>query len=280
MRISSSKTAAFLLISICVTAIIYTLVKRSFAEPISVHAQQLPIEPGSIDELVQNATANGEVFVSVPIEVAHEDVDGFDEARNYYSIVVAETLSRQTFAVSAYDTETWFKFAITETLSTKQPHICVSGACSLPAVLPAPGPSEIWLSKAGGAIVRNGVTINLEWKDFPDFTIGQKYLLFIDLNQSTKVGVPALGPVGAFMVDSSGTIASVFDEETSLKSEIASRFGNSLGQIRNTINPAPASTCSAVQQQTCLNNGGIWNSQTCYCRPLVDLCTQKPWLCN
>jgi len=280
MQISSSKTAAILLISICTTAIIYTLVKRTFAEPVSVHAQQLPIEPGSIDDLVQNATANGEVFVSVPIEVAHEDVAGFDEAMNYYSIVVAETLSKQTLAVSAYDTETWFKFAITEILSTKQPHVCVSGACSLPATLSAPSQNELWLSKAGGAIVRNGVTINLEWKDFPDFTIGQKYLLFIDLNQSTRVGVPAIGPVGVFMVDDSGTIASVFDEETSLKSEIASRFGNSLGQIRNTINPSPASSCSSVQRQTCLDNGGNWNSETCFCRPLVDPCIQKPWLCD
>lgn len=279
MRITSSKLIALLLISICVTAIIYILMKHTSAESISVHAQQLPIEPGSIDDLVQNATARGEVFVSVPIEVMHEDVEGFDDARDHYSIVVAQALSKQSFAVSAYDIETWFKFAITETLSTKQPHVCVSGECSLPATLPAPGQSELWLSKAGGAIVRNGVTVSQPWNDFPDFTIGQKYLLFIDLNQSTRVGVPAIGPVGVFMVDDSGTIASVFDEETSLKSEIASRFGNSLGQIRNTINPTPVTTCSSAQRQTCLDNGGNWNSDTCYCKPVVNLCVQKPWLC-
>lgn len=217
----------------CLAIIVFLLTKRTVPNPTSVHAQQAPIDPGSIDDLVQNANANGQVLVTVPIEITHEDVEGFDEARTSYSIVVAQAVSKQSFAVSAYDTETWFKFTVTETLLTNAPHICVEGACSLSAELPAAGANEMWLAKSGGAIVRKGVTVDFQWTDFPDFNVGQKYLLFFDFNQSTRVGVPAIGPVGVFMVDNNGTLASIFGEDTNLKSDISSRFGNSLSRIRN-----------------------------------------------
>lgn len=281
-RKRSLRMAAILLsvVSLIVITILLGVKRTTTPESPSVHAQQPPIEPGSIDEIVQNASANGQVLVTLPVQIMHEDVEGFDEARSYYSIVVGQPVSKQSFAVSAYTVETWYKFTITETLVTNTPHICVESACSLPADLPAAGANEIWLAKAGGAIVRNGVTVDFQWSDFPDFTIGQSYLLFIDLNPNTRVGVPAIGPVGVFMLDNTGTLASIFDEETALKSDIASRFGNSLTQIRNTINHPPPSTCDPAQQQACSDDGGSWNSSTCYCTPPPDPCIRKPWLCE
>src|SRR6185295_11432052 len=164
--------------------------------------------------LVQNATANGEALVSIPVDIQHEDVEGFDQAKANYTIVVAQAVSKESFATSAFDIQTWYKFTVNETILANTPHICVSGKCSLPATLPAANSNELWLSKAGGTIVRNAVTVDFRWTDFPDFNIGQQYLLFIDLNQSNRVAVPALGPVGAFMVDSTGTMAAVLDEDT------------------------------------------------------------------
>jgi hypothetical protein len=75
--------------------------------------------------------------------------------------------------------------------------------------------------------------------DFPDFNIGQRYVLFIDMNQNTRVAANALGPVGVFMLDSHGTMAAVLVEDNDLKSDIASRFGNSVTQLTNAINPPP-----------------------------------------
>jgi hypothetical protein len=150
----------------------------------------------------------------------------------------------------------------------------------LPGTLPAANSNELWLAKAGGPIVRNGVTVDFQWLDFPDFNIGQKYLLFIDFNQSTRVGVPAIGPVGAFMVDSNGTMAAVLNEDTNLKSDISSRFGNSLTALRNSINPPPPPTgCNPTAAQTCNARGGgyYWDEDSCSCQ--FDVCIPKPWLC-
>jgi len=275
------RTATIILtVAACLAITVFLLTRRTIPNSASVHAQQPPIEPGSIDDLVQNANANGQVLVTVPIEIMHEDVEGFDEAKTYYSIVVAQAVSKQSFAVSAYDIETWYKFTVTETLLTNAPHICVEGECPLPADLPAAGANEMWLAKSGGTIVRDGVTVDFQWTDFPDFNIGQKYLLFIDFNQGTSVGVPAIGPVGVFAVNNSDTLAPIFSEDTSLKSDISSRFGNSLSQIRNAINPPPPSTCDPVQQQACVDDGGSWNSDTCVCTPPRDPCIHKPWLCD
>lgn len=237
-RKRSFRTATIILtVASCLAITVFLLTRRTIPNSASVHAQQPPIEPGSIDDLVQKANANGELLVTAPMDVMHEGVEGFDDARTHYSMVVAQAVSKQSYAVSAYNIETWYKFTVTETLLTNAPHICVDDVCSLPADLPAAGANELWLAKSGGTIVRNGVTVDFQFNDFPDFNIGQKYLLFIDFNQSTRVGVPAIGPVGVFMVDNNGTLASIFNEDTGLKSDLSSRFGNSLSQIRNSIVP-------------------------------------------
>ena len=273
--------AAFLIsIVACVVAVSIVLNRRSIPPGPVVHAQQPPIEPGSIDDLAQKASANGKFSVTIPLEIMHEDVDGFDDAKAHYSIVVVDAVSKQSFAISAFSIETWFKFTVTETILSTPPHICVTGACSLPAGLPAAASNELWLSKSGGSIERNGITVNFEWSEFPDFNIGQRYVLFIDMNQSTRVGANALGPVGVFMLDNNGIMTPVLGEDTNLKSDISSRFGNSLAQLRNAINPPPPpSGCDPAAEQTCNARGGgyYWDDTNCQCA--FDVCIPKPWLC-
>ncbi|MDQ3744486.1 MAG: hypothetical protein M3444_08895 [Acidobacteriota bacterium] len=249
----------------------------------TVQAQQGSPEPGSIDDLVQQATANGEVMVNSPILVSHEDVDGFDEAQANYTIVVAQAVSSQSYATSAFDIETAVTFNVTETLATKAPHICVSGKCSVPAGVSAPASNQLLLLKSGGSIVRNGVSVVKEWTDLPDFTPGQSYLLFIDYDPSSGVGVPAIGPVGVFLVSSSSTLSPIMtdpEKETGLQDDIAERFANSLTQLRNTLNPPPPSSCDPLAEQDCYDNAGSWNSSTCQCTLPPDPCLRKPWLCE
>jgi len=274
------RTATILLtVATCLAISVFLLTRRTIPKSSSVHAQQPPIEPGSIDDHVQRANAEGRLLVTLPMEIMGESVEGFDDATGGYSIVVAQAVSKQSFAVSAYDVETWYKFTITETLLTNTPHICFDNECPLPAELPAAGSNEMWLSKSGGVIVRNGVTVDFQEVGFPDFNIGQTYLLFVDLNQTTKVGATTLGGSGVYLVDNNGHLAPVLGDESDLSSDISSRFGNSLTQLRNFLNPPPPppSGCDPAQQQNCIDNGGTWNSNNCSC---FNLCIQKPWLCD
>jgi hypothetical protein len=250
-----------------------------------VLAQQGTAEQGSIDYLAQLATANGESMVVNTILPYHEDVEGFDEARGAYTILVAQAVSSQSYATSAFDIETAFTFNVTETLTTNAPHLCANGNCPVPAGVPAPGGNQLLLLKSGGSIVRNGVTVTKEWTELPDFTPGQTYLLFIDFDSASRVGVPAIGPVGVFLV-SSDTVSSVItdpDKASGLQDDITERFANSLSQLRATLNPPPPpppSNCDQAQEQFCYDNGGTWNSSTCHCTQPFDPCTRKPWLCD
>jgi hypothetical protein len=252
----------------------------------TAEAQQQPATSGTIDEIVQQAIASGETHVLYPILVSHEDVEGFDAAKTYYTVVVARALSKQTVQTSAYDIETWYRFAVTETLSTRASRVCANGLCGVPATVSPAGAGEMLLPKSGGSIQKNGVTVTFEWNDFPDFNIGQTYLIFIDQDAANRVGVSPTGPVGVFSVDTYGGLTPVLSKETALRTDIANRFGNNLNQLRNHFNPAPEPTgCDPVQEQNCYNQGGNWNFSTCQCQlscvgcePEPDPCISRPWM--
>jgi hypothetical protein len=53
-------------------------------------------EPGSIDEMIVQALANGENRVTNAIDIEHEDVATFDEAKTSYSVFVARADSKQS----------------------------------------------------------------------------------------------------------------------------------------------------------------------------------------
>ena len=257
----------------------------------TVLAQQGLGEPGSIDYLAQQASANGESMIVNPIMPFHEDVEGFDEARGAYTILVAQAVSNQSYAISPYNLETAATFNVSEIITTNTPHLCVNGSCGVPAGVPAPGANQLLLLKAGGSIVRNGVTVTQEWTELPDFTPGQTYLLFVDYDPTTRVGVPAIGPVGVFLV-SSDTVSSVItdpDKASGLQDDITERFANSLSQLRAAINPQPTptptptptpSSCDPSIEQNCYDNGGDWDPSSCRCTMPYDPCMRKPWLCD
>lgn len=249
-------------------------------EPAAVVQQESA--PGSIDAMAQQAISQGIDPITYPILVAHEDVEGFDEAQLNYSVVVARALSKQSLAISPYTIETWFRFELTEVLSAKSPHLCVGGACAIPAEVAPPGGNEILVPRAGGSVFRNGVTVNLEWAEFPDFTAGQTYVLFLDYDAGARVGVPAMGPVGVFLVDAYGRMSPVFNEDTGLREDLAVRFGNNLNQLRSVLNPQPQPTCEPETEQNCYNNLGEWNPSLCQCTlpPQPDREPCGPWGCT
>jgi hypothetical protein len=221
-------------------------------------------EPGSIEEMAQTAAANGQSYVGVPLLAQHEDVNGFEEAKTHYSVLVARADSRQTLQTSPFNVATWYRFTVTEVLSSKAPFVCVNGRCTPPAGVAGPGATEMLLPKAGGSVVSNGVTVEVALQDFPDFTLGQSYLLFIDYDASARLGAPILGAIGVFSVNASGGLAALSPEPNDLKTDIANLYGNSLSQVRAALG-APTTGCNTLQEQQCYNGGGSWDPSTCQC---------------
>jgi hypothetical protein len=266
------KTSVLILVLIGITVALLAFGKGAAQESSSLESA----EPGSIDEIVIDAMANGESQVSMPLAVEHEDVNGWDEARTYYTILVARADSQQSLQADPFEISTWFRFTVTENLSVLPPRLCVNNRCAPPAGVAAAGTNEMLVPKAGGTIVKDGVTVQLMPYDFPDFALGQSYLLFVDYDSSARIGAPALGPIGVFSVDVNGYLTAV-SASSDLKNDIAARFGNSLSQVRAALTSNP-STCDPVQEQNCYNVGGEWDESTCYC--FRDPCVRKPWLCE
>ncbi|HEU4711129.1 MAG TPA: hypothetical protein VFS76_06160 [Pyrinomonadaceae bacterium] len=275
------KSPKIILISIPLLTLIAVFALAKPASPPAPQGMQ-GAQPGSIDELVMRALANGESHVSTGVVGETAEVATFDEAKTYYSVFVARADSKQSLITDPFVISTWWRFTVTETLSTVAPHLCVGSDCAPPAGVAAASGTQLLLPLAGGSVVKDGVLVNYVLQDFPDFTIGQSYLLFVDYDSARRVGAPALGPLGVFAINSDGTVTAIVGT-SDLKDDIATRFGNSLSQIRTALgsgggtNPPP-SGCDPTAEQYCYSRLGEWDSSTCSC--YLDPCLRKPWLCE
>ncbi len=256
-------------IALAVTAI--SIASASLKRVATPVMQQTPA-PGSIDEYVQAAKAKGLQEVTIPTMVQHLDVTGLDEATSDYTVLTARVVSKQSFAISPYNIETWYKFAVTETLSSKPllqcaPYVCPAVGSPPSSLLPL-NAGEILVPKVGGTVVREGVTINLDWGQFPDFVVGQTYLLFVDIDPATRVGLVRIGSVGAFMVDANDILTPVNRDDDSVEEDIATRHSNSLANLRSSLRAVPTPTPCRASSTTiwrCERYGGTWNDQACRC---------------
>lgn len=276
---SRNGIVALVLVSLAVVILIGV---RKYSTVLALRQQA---EVGSLDWLAQDALANGLQGVNIPtLEWSYFSIEGFNDAATDYSVVVAQPVGKTSHVWNNQNQiiGTWYTFKIVETLSQK-PHI----TCDLCPPSPDPpagilNPDEIFVPKMGGSVVINGITINSIDPDFPDYSLNQSYLLFIDLDAAKKVGVVSAGPIAAFAVDVNGNLTPVTQRQNSLKDDIATRYGNSLGQLRAALNggatptptpaltpePTPAPEACVPNRSalaTCRNSGGVWDAQTCSC---------------
>jgi hypothetical protein len=263
---------------LAITLVALTVVILAFAKSARPQNSTLQeAEPGSIDELVVQAIADGNSQVTNALEIEHEDVTSFDEAKTNYTILVARADSQQSLMINPFELSTWFRFTVTETLSVVPPHLCGNNQCGPPSAVAAAGTGEMLVPKSGGTIAKDGVTVSLVPYEFPDFAPGHSYLLFVDYDPSARIGAPALGPIGVFSVDANGNLSAIL-ANSDLKNDIASRFGNSLTQLRAALTSSNPPACNPTSAQNCHNVGGEWDESTCEC--FRDPCIRKPWLCD
>jgi hypothetical protein len=276
------KIAKTFLLSITLLALLGLIVAMSSAKPtptIVIPPDLQGAEPGTIDEMVFQALSNGETLAKNGLIGEHEAAHTFDEAKASYSVLLATANSQNSVQTSPFSIATWTRFTLTETLSVVAPHVCVSGVCAPPTGIAAAGSTELLVPKPGGTIFKNGVEVDLRLEDFPDFVAGQNYLLFVDYDPASRVGAPAIGELGVFVVNSNGTVTALV-ASSDLKNDIATRFGNSLSQIRTALGAPPSGggSCNPTAEQFCYSRNGEWDSTTCTC--FVDPCLMKPWLCE
>lgn len=229
------------------------------------------------------AVARGEWEVHLGINDSWESVNTLDAALSRYTVVEATPVSKKSYVLDQYGIGTWYRFRIDRTF--KQNPLPACSTCGAmpdpPADTPALNWNEMMVLRAGGVQVVDGVTFFVNAADFPDFSLNQKYLLFIDYDASKKVGLVSVGPPGVFMVNGSGGLAHIYTSEVDdpICSRLASTYGNNANTLYNALNPPPPlPECDPVEEQNCWNTGGTWNFSSCYCTS-NNTCGGFMWNC-
>jgi hypothetical protein len=229
------------------------------------------------------AVARGESEVHLGINDAWESVNTLDEALSHYTVVEATAISKQSYVLDQYGIGTWYRLRIERTI--KQNALPECSSCGAmpdpPADTPTLNWNEIMLLRAGGIQVVDGVTFFVNVPDFPDFSLNQRYLLFIDYDPSKKVGLVSVGPPGVYMVNGTGGLSHIYDSDVDdpICSGLAGTYGNNANTLYNALNPPPPPPeCDPIEEQNCWNSGGSWDSFSCYCTP-SNQCGGYLWNC-
>ena len=258
-----------LLIAILITGLCLVLGIRQYR----VNAFQTGVIPGSLHALAQTTLSEGRSSADVPMMLfEYGPADDVSQALSKYSVVVGYPVSSNSYVWNDENQiiGTWYRFVITETLSSKPFPACDTCQPSPdpPSGMSA-GQNELLIPKFGGVVSLSGVTLTSNDPNFPSYQTSQQYLLFLNIDGSKRVGVLAAGPIAAFAVSSTGTLAPVTQMPSVLADEISQNYGNSLATLRTALNgsastPAPCTVSSHVIAM-CTNNGGAWDPQTCTC---------------
>lgn len=249
-------------------------------------AQSDVITTDTLTSLAQEASARGESEVSSSLSITFNEAASLDAAFARDTVLVGTPLIKKSYAVNNQSIDTWYKFRLNETLQQKPVYTPVEDA---PADMLPLAADEFLVVVPGGEQFIDGISFTFSVAQFPSFTINQKYLLFLNYDAAKRVGTVGGGPTAVYTVVYPDTLASIFVDSDGMPigSPVAdglyARFGNSLNQLRNTLNPPPpppACDPDGSLEQDCSLNGGLWNFSTCHCSGTYNHCTSKPWLCD
>jgi hypothetical protein len=82
--------------------------------------------------------------------------------------------------------------------------------------------------------VLDGINVTSSDRMFPDFKVNQKYLFFLSLDLSTRVGLIDLGQAGVSVIESDGQITPISHNSDRLNNEVKTRFGK-IDQIKTQL---------------------------------------------
>ncbi|MGH9882962.1 MAG: hypothetical protein ACRD6N_16110, partial [Pyrinomonadaceae bacterium] len=235
MRVMFRLAVALLAFGIGVSA---TLVWRAHRQSAPIQSESVADERwppyGTLGWQARMAKARGESTYNTGSLVCGMAVSNLNDALKNYSIVVAQPFEKKTI-LNDFGLTTWYKFRMVETL-TRKPAIGFQRESLDSIELPSsflPEAAEFLVPETGGSVEAYGVTIN-QTSNSPQFSLSKTYLLFLQHDWQKRVGfVPWPDEVGIFTVDADGMLTAVDDQsQYDLKEKMASRFGNSVKQLR------------------------------------------------
>ncbi len=190
-------------------------------------------EPGTLDWYAQEAQQNGltaETFFAGVTEYVQPA--SWDAVLAQYGLIVVEPLEARAYPTFRdHSIETWYRFRIVETLSSRQ---LLRSLRPPPSDFSPSQANEIVLYKNGGTLVRNGIALTAIDPEYPQFSLTsppKRYLLAVEINSATGTASLIMGQFGVFTIDGSGTLTPV-NLDNPFQQDISSRYNNSLNELR------------------------------------------------
>ena len=185
---------------------------------------------GRVPVAVEDAQSKNQREVSLPASFPYyasvKDLD--DALANYTTVIAKPVLGHSQMNAESKEIETWYKLEIIDFLSQPKNGKCpdCSFAKDVPSELQPIQANEIVVVKNTGSITLEGIKVTTSDQAFPDFTMNQKYLLFLSLDSATRVGSVELGPAGVSAIEPDGQIAPVSEKSNTLTKQLEERYGN------------------------------------------------------
>ncbi len=194
---------------------------------------------GRLKESASKAKAEGksEVIIRAPI-YRPAGASTLDEALLYNTAVIATPVDKTSYIRSPDDIITWYKFKVIEYLNRKPAIECPT--CPAP-LTPPEGMSplqedEILIPRPSGSVEIDGVRVTSVESGFPPFMRSKKYLLFVRLDSSGRVGMLRMGAYGVFTVEENGDIRFINDKGHPFKHEIENTGSDAVEKLKAKIN--------------------------------------------
>lgn len=197
---------------------------------------QSQAQPGTIAAYLEEAQVNNQNSITFPAGI-HEYFrpDTWDGVISGFSFLIAEPIEVRSFGTLTDDTiKSWYRFRIIETLATKPPPFAITDP---PGGMAPPQTNELLVFKWGGTVTLNGIQVTAEEPSFPDLIIGQRYLLIVQVDPSTRLANNAMGSDGAYTISASGQILPVNPEGGVFQNDLATRYSSSIDQLRAALAP-------------------------------------------
>jgi hypothetical protein len=191
----------------------------------------------TLEGQAQRALATGANTVTLETTVDGIDVANLDDAMAKYSVIVVRPTYAQSFRAGD-SIESWYKLRVVETVSQRTylpPCSSCGSASAPPGGVPAPAADELLSSQIGGTLVVSGVTFT-ETGGIPLLQPDISYVLFVNINPANKVATVVGGGFYLAADGNSLTPLDTDDSPSTIVTGVASRFGNSLNQLRAALN--------------------------------------------
>lgn len=163
-----------------------------------------------------------------------------ETAAALYTIVVARPVAVVSRVNENEQIVSSYKFQTIEVLSEPVSPSSITFSGNIPPELGMFQSGDFLVSTLGGTKEVDGVEVTTRYDDFDLFSVGQEYLLFLELDKTRTVGGLAMGPLSALEIGNDGTLDTLGSRQSNVVKQIINpRFGNSFGSLKTYLKSLP-----------------------------------------